>query len=90
MVAVSYLPFLFSAPLGKRGWRMFYVTLRDMVLFLHKDEHDLKRSNGIYMASTNAIRIHHSLATKAKDYKKKQHVFRLKTADSAQYLFQTG
>lgn len=37
----------------------------------------------------NAIRIHHALATKAQDYTKKQHVFRLHTADQAEYLFQT-
>lgn len=38
----------------------------------------------------NAIRIHHALATKATDYTKKQHVFRLQTADQAEYLFQTS
>lgn len=38
----------------------------------------------------NAIRIHHALATKAADYKKKQHVFRLQTADQSEYLFQTS
>lgn len=38
----------------------------------------------------NAIRLHHALATKAADYTKKQHVFRLQTADQAEYLFQTS
>lgn len=38
----------------------------------------------------NAIFIHHALATKATDYQKKQHVFRLQTADQAEYLFQTS
>lgn len=38
----------------------------------------------------NAIRIHHALATKATDYKKKQHVFRLQTADQSEFLFQTS
>lgn len=38
----------------------------------------------------NAIRIHHALATKANDYKKKQHVFRLQTADQSEFLFQTS
>lgn len=38
----------------------------------------------------NAILIHHALATKACDYRKKQHVFRLQTADQAEYLFQTS
>jgi PH and SEC7 domain-containing protein len=30
------------------------------------------------------------LATKATDYTKKQHVFRLETADQSEYLFQTS
>lgn len=38
----------------------------------------------------NSIRIHHSLASKATDYVKKQHVFRLQTADQSEYLFQTS
>lgn len=38
----------------------------------------------------NAIFIHHALASKACDYRKKQHVFRLQTADQAEYLFQTS
>lgn len=38
----------------------------------------------------NAIRIYHALATKATDYTKKQHVFRLQTADQSEYLFQTS
>ena len=69
---------------------MFHATIHDMIIYMQKDEHDLKRSNGIFHAATNAIRIHHALATKAADYTKKQYVFRLKTSDAAQYLFQTG
>lgn len=38
----------------------------------------------------NAVFIHHALATTATDYRKKQHVFRLQTADQAEYLFQTS
>lgn len=67
---------------------MFFATLRDMVLYLHKDEHGLKKS-GVYDNMSNAIRVHHALAVRATDYKKKQHVMRLQTADWAQYLFQT-
>ena len=67
---------------------MFYVALRDMVLYLHKDEEAMKKTS-LYENMSHAIRIHHSLATKATDYTKKQHVFRLHTADSAQFLFQT-
>ena len=35
------------------------------------------------------VRIHHALASKAEDYFKKQHVFKLQTADQAEYLLQT-
>ena len=63
---------------------MYYCTLVELVLYLHKDEHGF-RSDSL----NNAIRIHHALATKASDYTKKQHVFRLQTADQAEYLFQT-
>jgi PH/SEC7 domain-containing protein len=78
-----------KTPFGKRSWKMFYCTLRDMVLYLHKDErgfHKNQLSDNVH----NAIRIHHSLASKASDYTKKQHVFRLQTADQSEYLFQTS
>ena len=67
---------------------MFYVVLRDMILYLYKDEQALKKSNTL--GSHNAIRIHHCLASKATDYSKKQHVIRLQTSDWAEYLFQTS
>ncbi|GIY66317.1 PH and SEC7 domain-containing protein 3 [Caerostris darwini] len=78
-----------KTPMGKRGWKMFYADLRDLVLYLHKDENGF-RKNQLYDSLHNSIRIHHALATRATDYKKKQHVFRLQTADQAIYLFQTS
>ncbi|XP_077290686.1 PH and SEC7 domain-containing protein-like isoform X2 [Arctopsyche grandis] len=78
-----------KTPFGKRSWKMFYCTLRDLILYLHKDEHGF-RKNQMSDNLHNAIRIHHALATKATDYTKKQHVFRLQTADQAEYLFQTS
>ncbi|XP_037079015.1 PH and SEC7 domain-containing protein-like, partial [Pollicipes pollicipes] len=75
--------------LGKRSWRMFYCTLRDLVLYMHKDENN-SRKPGAYDDLHNAIRVHHALATKADDYFKKQHVFKLQTADRAEYLLQTS
>ena len=68
---------------------MFFVTLRDMVLFCFKDEKSL-RQPGAYEDFSAAIRIHHGLAVRASDYVKKQFVFRLHTADQAEYLFQTS
>ena len=66
---------------------MFFATLKDLVLYLHKDDRGFKK-NAMVASTANAIRIHHALAFKATDYKKKQHVFHLQTADWAQYLFQ--
>ncbi|XP_058128063.1 PH and SEC7 domain-containing protein isoform X2 [Anopheles coustani] len=76
-------------PFGRRSWKMFYCTLRDLVLYLHNDEHGYKRnqiSDNVY----NGIRIHHALATRATDYSKRNHVFRLQTADQSEFLFQTS
>lgn len=79
-----------KTPFGKRSWKMFYCTLRDpLVMYLHKDErgfHKNQLSDNVH----NAIRIHHALATRAADYTKKQHVFRLQTSDQSEYLFQTS
>ena len=64
---------------------MFYLTLRDLVLYCFKDEKSTS-----YDSPQAAIRIHHSLASIAADYTKKQFVFRLATSDQAEYLFQVG
>lgn len=75
-----------SAPLGKRGWKLLFCTLRDFALYLHKDDQEYSKSQ-LTDNAHNAIRLHHALATKATDYTKKEHVFRLQTADRAEYLF---
>jgi len=59
-------------------------------LILKKIKDDKVFKNNTFDNITNAIRIHHAYATVATDYKKKQFVFRLKTADWAEYLFQTS
>lgn len=75
--------------LGKRSWKMFYLTLRDLVLFCFKDEKTAQNQSSFESPHT-AVRIHHSVATAAEDYTKKQFVFRLRTCDRAEYLFQTS
>ncbi|KAL1492176.1 hypothetical protein ABEB36_012662 [Hypothenemus hampei] len=77
-------------PFHKRSWKMFYCTLRDMVLYLHKDENGFRKNQMAGDNLHNAIRIHHALASRPDDYTKKQYVFRLQTADQAEYLFQTS
>jgi len=64
---------------------MYYMVLRDTALYLYTDENCYKRST----LCTNTVHLQHALATKAADYTKKKHVFRLQTADLAQYLIQT-
>lgn len=75
------------APFMRRGWKTYYACLRDMVLYLHKND---QQSSTIIAGDTNAIRLHHAFAQEAGDYRKRQHVFRLRTADWAEYLFQTS
>lgn len=78
-----------KTPIGRRGWKMFYATLRDLVLYLHKDENGFRTSQ-LQESYANSIRIHHSIASVANDYPKKKFVFRLITADYAEFLFETS
>jgi len=75
------------APFMRRSWKAYYASLRDMVLYLHKND---QQPATILVGDTNAIRLHHAFAQEAIDYRKRQHVFRLKIADWAEYLFQTS
>merc|ERR1712025_1449625 len=75
--------------LGKRSWEMYYLSLRDLVLYCFKDEKSAQLTSS-YESPMSAMRVHHSLATIAGDYTKKQFVFRLRTCDRAEYLFQTS
>ena len=60
---------------GKRSWKMFYLTLRDLVLYCFKDE-KTAQSQSSFESPHTAVRIHHSVAMPAQDYTKKQFVFR--------------
>uniref|UniRef100_A0A0R3RV68 SEC7 domain-containing protein n=1 Tax=Elaeophora elaphi TaxID=1147741 RepID=A0A0R3RV68_9BILA len=75
-------------PFGRRGWKMAYARLRGMVLYLHKDETGFRR--GRFQTFNNAILLHHALAEKPEDYSKRQHVFKLRTANLGETLFQTS
>ena len=75
--------------LGKRSWRMFFLSLRDMILYCFKEDKS-SRLPGAYEDLNCAIRVHHGLAERAADYTKKEFVFRLYTSDQAQYLFETS
>ncbi|KAK0398470.1 hypothetical protein QR680_002603 [Steinernema hermaphroditum] len=77
-----------KTPFGRRSWRMLYATVRGLVLYLHKNEKGFQ--NGAFQTYNNCIMLHHCLAEVPQDYKKKQHVFRLRTANLGEYLFQTS
>uniref|UniRef100_UPI00398E6545 PH and SEC7 domain-containing protein 2-like n=1 Tax=Pristiophorus japonicus TaxID=55135 RepID=UPI00398E6545 len=72
-----------KTPWGKRSWKTFYAVLKGTIIYLLKDEYKPDRQS-----SEEAISIHHSLATKAAEYNKRPHVFRLQTADWRIFLFQ--
>ena len=65
--------------MGKRSWKMYFMTLRDMVLYCFKDEKSVRIPSS-FDDLTQAIRIHHGLAVRS-DHRKKQFVFKLHTAD---------
>ncbi|KJH47384.1 PH domain protein [Dictyocaulus viviparus] len=75
------------APFGRRGWKEWYARLRGLVLYLGRDDSDKKRSR--FEMFNNAISLHHAFAEPAEDYKKKQFIFRLRTANLGEFLFQT-
>lgn len=72
-----------KTPWGKRSWKTFYAVLKGTIIYLLKDEYMPDKQS-----SEEAISVHHSLATKAAEYNKRPHVFRLQTADWRIFLFQ--
>lgn len=71
----------------ERGFHKNQVSFIDSAILLEALKFScMQLSDNVH----NAIRIHHALATKANDYTKKQHVFRLQTSDQSEYLFQTS
>lgn len=89
-------------PLGRRNWRMYFAVLKDLVLYLYKDEATCKGEQSTKQSTQRSkktsadagpaaiIRVHHALAASAPDYTKKKNVFRLFTADRAQFLIQAS
>ncbi|XP_008142462.2 PH and SEC7 domain-containing protein 1 [Eptesicus fuscus] len=76
-----------KTPRGKRGWKSFHGILKGMILYLQKEEYQPGKALS-EAELKNAISIHHALATRAKDYSKRPHVFYLRTADWRVFLFQ--
>ena len=61
----------------KRSWKMFYIAIKDMVLYCFKDEDSLTLKG----SSHEEIKLNHALAERAFDYTKSEFVFRLYTSD---------
>ncbi|KAI6221939.1 PH and SEC7 domain-containing protein 3 [Aphelenchoides fujianensis] len=58
-------------PFGRRQWRMYFATVRGLVLYLHKNERGFEASR--FEIFQNCIRLHHALAEVPRDYTKKSH-----------------
>ncbi|EDO34812.1 predicted protein, partial [Nematostella vectensis] len=70
----------------KRKWIPFHATLKGMVLFLHKVLYPDKINS--VEDRRHCLGVHHSLASRATDYKKRPFVFKFVTADWREFLFQ--
>ncbi|TTC14926.1 PH and SEC7 domain-containing protein 2 [Bagarius yarrelli] len=64
----------------QRSWKPFSAVLQGMILYLKTDTPDLSKT-------AHGIRVHHALAYPI-DYKKRQHVLCLRTADRRHFFFQ--
>ncbi|CAF5178313.1 unnamed protein product, partial [Rotaria magnacalcarata] len=52
-------------PLLRRSWKAYYASLRDMVLYLHKND---QQSPTVLNNDVNALHLHHAFAQQATDY----------------------
>ena len=66
----------------KRSWKMFFIAIKDMVLYCFKDENSLTLKGKFH----EEIKLSHALAERAFDYTKHEFVFRLYTSDQVDIL----
>jgi hypothetical protein len=74
---------LVAAPFGKRGWKMYFCRLQELILLLSSDESPTP-------PPAFQIKLHHAFASVASDYRKRKNVFRLILADRSQFMFQAS
>ncbi|XP_041485775.1 PH and SEC7 domain-containing protein 1-like isoform X4 [Lytechinus variegatus] len=74
-----------KTPKGKRGWKMYFGTVKGLCIYLHKSEvaKDMAFNN-----PKDVMRIHHALASRSGQYDKKPNVFSLRLANWSEYLIQ--
>ena len=61
----------------KRSWKIFFLAIKDMVLYCFKDENSLIVKGKF----REEIKLNHAYAERAFDYAKNKFVFRLNTSD---------
>jgi PH/SEC7 domain-containing protein len=76
---------MITAGMGKRSWKMFFCRLKELMLVLTPDE-----TAKVPTSNAFQIKLHHSFAAVASDYRKRRNVFRLILADRSQFLFQSS
>ncbi|KAJ8022727.1 PH and SEC7 domain-containing protein 3 [Holothuria leucospilota] len=70
---------------NKRKWKLFFGTVKGLILYLHKTE---ATADSHFEIPKEAISLHHSLAGKTPNYKKRPNVFTLRLANWKEYLLQ--
>ncbi|XP_069698706.1 spectrin beta chain isoform X3 [Periplaneta americana] len=73
---------------SNRSWDKLYVVLRGSLLMFYKDQKSYKAAPDSYFKSENPVDLRGGSTKVADDYTKKKHVFRIKLANGAEYLFQ--
>ncbi|XP_063228722.1 spectrin beta chain isoform X7 [Bacillus rossius redtenbacheri] len=70
-----------------RSWDKIYVVLRGNLLFFYKDQKSFKSAPESLFKNESPVDLRGGTAVVATDYVKRKHVFRVKLANGAEYLF---
>ena len=71
-----------------RSWRSVFAILQHSAITFYKDESEVSVDHGSLEVSDQTVDINGCIVDIAHDYRKRQNVFRLLTADGAEYLLQ--
>ncbi|CAH0387321.1 unnamed protein product [Bemisia tabaci] len=73
---------------SNRSWDKVYVSIHGTSVCFYKDQKSAKSAPEVYYKGEGPIDLRGGSAEVASDYTKKKHVFRVKSANGADYLFQ--
>ncbi|KAL0280603.1 UNVERIFIED_CONTAM: hypothetical protein PYX00_001846 [Menopon gallinae] len=73
---------------SNRSWDKVYVVMKGPQLLFYKDLKSYKAAPDVYLKNEQPLDLRRGSTEVAQDYTKKKHVFRLKTANGAELLFQ--